>query len=240
MVAAMNAAGWDALAWNFRGCGSGLNRLMRYYHSGDSADLRSVVSHAGLQYDAVVLIGFSLGGNITLKYLGEEPPDPKVIAAAAVSVPIDLTSSARALDDRLSNRLYLRRFITSLIAKVEAKARYFPEVLDVEGARRIRTFREFDNRYTAPIHGFRNAGEYWERSSSRQFLPRITTPTLLLSARNDPFLTPECFPEPEAQASSKLYFEAPESGGHVGFLDLANGLQPWSERRVVAFLAEHT
>ena len=239
-VAAMNAAGWDAVAWNFRGCGSGLNRLVRFYHSGDSADLRSVVDHASSSYDSVVLIGFSLGGNITLKYLGEEPPNSKVIAATTVSVPVDLTSSARVLDERISNRLYLRRFISSLVAKVEAKARHFPEELDIEGARGIRTFQEFDNRYTAPIHGFRDAAEYWKRSSSRQYLPAISIPTLLLSARNDPFLTPECFPDPEAQASSQLYLEAPESGGHVGFLDLANGLEPWSERRVVAFLREHS
>jgi predicted alpha/beta-fold hydrolase len=239
-VAAMNAAGWDAVAWNFRGCGSGLNRLVRFYHSGDSADLRSVVDHASPSYDAVVLIGFSLGGNITLKYLGEEPPNSKVIAAATVSVPVDLASSARVLDERISNRLYLRRFISSLVAKVEAKARHFPEDLNIEGARWIRTFQEFDNRYTAPIHGFRDAAEYWKRSSSRQYLPSISVPTLLLSARNDPFLTPECFPDPEAQASSRLYLEAPESGGHVGFLDLANGLEPWSERRVVAFLSEHS
>jgi predicted alpha/beta-fold hydrolase len=239
-VSAMNAAGWDALAWNFRGCGSGLNRLVRFYHSGDTGDLREVISHAVKQYDRIVLIGFSLGGNVTLKYLGEAPADAKVVAAAAISVPVDLTSSARSLDQRISNRVYLRRFLTSLVAKVEAKARHYPEELDVEGVRSIRSFQEFDDRYTAPIHGFRDAAEYWERASSRPFLPAIAIPTLLLSARNDPFLTPECFPFAEAEASSSLHLEAPESGGHVGFLDLKNGLQPWSERRVVAFLNENS
>jgi hypothetical protein len=236
MVSAVNDAGWDALAWNFRGCGSELNRLVRFYHSGDTGDLSQVIHHAALQYDEIVLIGFSLGGNVTLKYLGESPAHAKIVATAAISVPIDLTSSARALDQRLGNRLYLRRFITSLVAKVEAKARHYPEELNIEGARSIRTFREFDDRYTAPIHGFRDAAEYWECSSARRYLGGITVPTLLLSARNDPFLTPECFPFAEAEASRQLYLEAPESGGHVGFLDLANGLQPWSERRVVAFL----
>lgn len=239
IVSAMNAAGWDALAWNFRGCGSGLNRLVRFYHSGDTGDLREVVKHARKQYDGVVLIGFSLGGNVTLKFLGEAGPDPKIVAAAAISVPVDLASSARVLDERTSNRLYLRRFLTSLVAKIEAKARHYPEELDIKGARAIRSFREFDDRYTAPIHGFRDATEYWERASSRPFLTRITVPTLLLNARNDPFLTPECFPDPEAEANPHLHLEAPASGGHVGFLDLANGLQPWSERRVVAFLREH-
>lgn len=238
-VSAMNAAGWDALAWNFRGCGSGLNRLVRFYHSGDTGDIQAVISHAAAQYDQLTLIGFSLGGNVTLKYLGEAPPHPKVAVAATVSVPIDLTSSARALDERISNRVYLRRFLTSLVAKVEAKARHYPEELNIEDARAIRSFREFDDRYTAPIHGFRDAAEYWERASARPFLAKITVPTLLLNARNDPFLTPQCFPFPEAGSSSWLYLESPESGGHVGFLDLANGLQPWSERRVVAFVNEH-
>jgi uncharacterized protein len=237
-VSAMNSAGWDALAWNFRGCGSGLNRLARFYHSGDTGDIRDVIDHAAVKYDAVVLIGFSLGGNVTLKYLGEAQPHSKVVAAATISVPIDLASSARVLDERLSNRLYLRRFLTSLVTKVEAKARHYPEELDIQGARSIRSFREFDDRYTAPIHGFRDAAEYWERASSRPYVGNIAVPTLLLNACNDPFLTPECFPFAEAEASSALHLESPESGGHVGFLDLANGLQPWSERRIVAFLGE--
>jgi predicted alpha/beta-fold hydrolase len=151
-------------------------------------------------------------------------------------VPVDLAASARMLDVRRANRIYLRRFIASLVAKVEAKARRFPEELDVAGARKIRTFEEFDGRYTAPLHGFRDARDYWERCSARQFLAGIKVPTLLLNARNDPFLAPECFPVAEAEGNRVLFLEAPESGGHVGFLDLAHGVQPWSERRVVEFL----
>ena len=143
------------------------------------------------------MLGFSLGGNITLKYLGEAAPHPAVKAAVAISVPVDLASSARALDQRLGNRLYLRRFLATLIAKMEAKALRFPREVDVSGIRSIRSFQEFDDRYTAPIHGFRDAADYWAQSSSRQYLPRIGVPTLLLSARNDPFLTPESFPVAE-------------------------------------------
>ncbi|HET6408029.1 MAG TPA: alpha/beta fold hydrolase, partial [Chthoniobacteraceae bacterium] len=231
MASAMNEAGWDAMAWNFRGCGAELNRLLRFYHSGETGDLRQIIAHIVNDYESISLIGFSLGGNITLKYLGEAPPDQKIVAAAAVSVPVDLASSARILDERLSNRLYLRRFLQSLITKVEAKARHFPEELNVDGIRTIRSFQEFDNRYTAPMHGFRDAIEYWERASSKPHLGRIGVRTLLLSARNDPFLTPECFPVEAATSNTNLYLEAPESGGHVGFLDLANGLKPWSERR---------
>ena len=237
MAAALVAAGWDVLAWNFRGCGGEANRLLRFYHSGETKDLGAVIERAAAMYGRIALIGFSLGGNITLKYLGEARTHPAVVAGVGISVPVDLAASARVLDYRWSNRIYLRRVLKRMLAKVQAKARQFPRQLDVAGARAIRTFAEFDARYTAPLHGFRDAQDYWERSSARPFLPRITIPTLLLNARNDPLLAPECFPFAEAEANCALFLEAPESGGHVGFLDLVHGLQPWSERRVVEFLA---
>ncbi len=237
MAAALSAAGWDVLAWNFRGCSGEPNRLLRSYHSGETGDLGRVVRHAAQATIRHGLVGFSLGGNVTLKYLGEAPPHPAVKAAVAISVPVDLASCARALDQRLGNRLYLRRFLASLIAKMEAKAVRFPREMDVGGIRSIQSFQEFDDRYTAPIHGFRDAADYWAQSSSRQFLPRIAVPTLLLSARNDPFLTPESFPAVEAENNPMLFLEAPDSGGHVGFLDLAGGMKPWSEGRALEFLA---
>jgi predicted alpha/beta-fold hydrolase len=237
MATALHAAGWDVLAWNLRGCGKEMNRLPRSYHSGETGDLGAVIRFAATKYPQIALIGFSLGGNLTLKYLGESSPHPTVIGAVAISVPIDLAASARALDQRWSNRIYLRRFMKSLIAKVEAKALRFPDHLDTSQCRTIRTFQEFDDRYTAPIHGFRDAADYWAQSSARQYLDRITVPTLLLNARDDPFLTPECFPFAEAEQHSYLFLEAPESGGHMGFIDLARASEIWSERRVVEFLA---
>jgi predicted alpha/beta-fold hydrolase len=210
--------------------------LVRFYHSGETGDMAAVVRHGAASYERIALIGFSLGGNVTLKYLGESPSPPCVVAGVAISTPVDLTSSARALDRRRSNGIYLHRFLRTLIAKVEAKARRFPEHLDVRGVRAIRTLYEFDNRYTAPLHGFRDAADYWARASARPFLAGITVPALLLNARDDPFLTPESFPLAEANANPLLFLEAPARGGHVGFLDLEQGIQPWSERRVVAFL----
>lgn len=236
LASALRAAAWDVLAWNFRGCGGEPNRLVRFYHSGETEDLAAVVRHAASRYDRIALVGFSLGGNITLKYLGEAPPHPAIVAAAAVSVPIALAACARVLDQRRGNRLYLRRFLASLIAKVEAKALRFPEELDAAGVRAIRSIAAYDERFTAPLHGFRDAEDYWDRSSSRQFLAGIRVPTLLLNARDDPFLTPESFPEAEAKANGCLYLEAPDAGGHVGFLDLKRGLQPWFEARIVEFL----
>jgi predicted alpha/beta-fold hydrolase len=237
MAASLGEAGWDALAWNYRSCGAEANRLLRFYHSGETADLALVVAHAAAQYEQIALVGFSLGGNLTLKYLGEAPPHPAVIAGVAISAPVDLASSAQQLDERLGNRIYLRRFLRTLAAKVEAKAVHFPEQLDATGARMLRSFRQFDDRYTAPLHGFRDAADYWAQSSARQHLSAIRVPALLLNARDDPFLAPECFPSREAEASAHFFLEAPASGGHVGFLDFAHGLQPWSERRTVHFLA---
>jgi predicted alpha/beta-fold hydrolase len=234
LAEALNAAGWDALAWNFRGCSDEPNRLLRFYHSGETRDLAAVVEHAAARYERVAIIGFSLGGNMALKYLGESAPHPAIVAAAAVSAPVDLASSARALDRRWANRIYLRRFMTRLIAKVEAKALRFPREIDVADVRRINSFAEFDDRYTARIHGFRDATDYWTQSSARQYLPRLTVPTLLLNALNDPFLTSESFPTREARENPLLFLETPRSGGHLGFLDARGS---WLDRRIPEFLA---
>ncbi len=234
LAAALNAGGWDVFAWNFRGCGGEANRLARFYHSGETLDLAAVIARAADLYPHLALVGLSLGGNMTLKYLGERPPHPKICAAAAISAPVHLASSARALDSRRGNSLYLGRFMKSLAAKVEEKARRFPGVINPAGIRRVRSFAEFDDRFTARLHGFRDADDYWERSSARQFLPGIRVPTLLLNALDDPFLTPESFPHSEALDSSHLFLEAPASGGHLGFVGRS---EFWTARRIPQFLS---
>ncbi len=232
----LHAAGWDVLAWNFRGCSGEMNRLLRFYHSGETKDLAAVIARAEPDYEQIAPVGFSLGGNMVLKYLGEGATHPKVTAAAALSVPIHLASSAKNLDERRMNRIYLGRFMRALIGKVESKARHFPE-LDVRGARGIRSFAEFDDRYTARVHGFRDAMDYWTQSSARQFLPGIRVRTLLLNALDDPFLDANSFPFPEAEQNGNFFFEAPAHGGHIGFLDRVNAGPTWAERRVAEFLA---
>jgi predicted alpha/beta-fold hydrolase len=240
MAAALVRRGWDVLRWNFRGCGEEPNRLMRMYHSGATEDLHGVVSHALAHHPAstVGLIGFSLGGNLTLKYLGEraERLPSRLSRAVAFSVPCDLACSSRQLS-LPSNRMYMERFLIALRAKIRAKERMFPDQLDLTGVDRIRTFQEFDDRFTAPIHGFRDAEDYWARCSSRPLLPRITIPTLLVNAANDPFLGPGCHPREEAEASACFHFESPASGGHVGFPTWGNGGEYWSETRALEFLA---
>lgn len=237
MVKAINDAGWDALAWNYRGCSGEPNRLLRSYHSGASDDLEVVLDHVASlrRYESLLLIGFSLGGNITLKYLGEhgDSTHPLVRAAVAFSVPCDLASSAHRLAER-ANSIYMRRFMTTLREKIRAKAHLLPPHITLEGIEGMRTFLEFDDRYTAPIHGYADGPDYWKRASSRPLLDGIRRPTLLVSALDDPFLTHQCFPIVEAERSEWLTLEMPRHGGHVGFMSGGGGY--WSEARAIEFL----
>ena len=239
MAAALIRRGCDVLVWNFRGCGSVPNRLLRMYHSGATEDLHTVICHALENHPAqsIDLIGFSLGGNLTLKYLGERPAalSPRLHRAVAFSVPCDLACSSHQLSLR-SNRIYMDRFLREMRAKIRVKNRMFPGQLDLSGLDGIRTFQEFDDRFTAPIHGFGDAADYWARNSSRQFLPHITLPTLLVSAANDPFLGPGCYPREEAAASEWFHFESPATGGHVGFTPASGRGEYASETRAVRFL----
>jgi predicted alpha/beta-fold hydrolase len=237
MAHALARADWDVLAWNFRGCSGEPNRLLRSYHSGATEDLAAVIAHAPERYTRLALVGFSLGGNMTLKYLGEPGPDPRVAGAVAYSVPCDLASSAHQLEG-FFHRIYMSRFLRSLRGKVREKMTRFPGRLDDTGLDAMRTFREFDGAYTAPMNGFASAEDYWTRASSRPALERITVPTLLVNALDDPFLPPACFPVAEARASRSFFLETPRSGGHVGFVSFNARKEYWSERRAVEFLGE--
>ena len=239
MATAFKRQGWDVLAWNLRGCSGPNNRLLSSYHSGSSQDLETVVNYVSenYNYESMALVGFSLGGNITLKYLGEKGANhPKVIkAAAAFSVATDLASSAIRLE-QFQNRIYMSRFMKTLAAKVRIKSKQFPGMLRDEGLDRMRTFREFDGAYTAPINGFSNAYDYWDRSSCGNFLNAINTPTLLVNAANDPFLPPSCYPVELARNHQYLHLEIPQSGGHMGFVSRNKTNEYWSEARAVAFI----
>ncbi|MEO0446182.1 MAG: alpha/beta fold hydrolase [Verrucomicrobiota bacterium] len=239
MARAFVRRGWEVVAWSCRGCSGEPNRLPRAYHSGSSDDLRLIVDHVleASPFHTLGLVGFSLGGNMTLKYLGEEggAVDPRIRGGVAFSVPCDLASSSIRLA-AWENRIYMKHFLRSLRAKVREKAVRFPGTLDLTGIEQMRSFEEFDDRFTAPLHGFRDARDYWEKASSRPFLSQISIPALLVNARDDPFLTEACFPEKEARESDTFFLELPRSGGHVGFLSW--GREYWSERRAVEFLGE--
>lgn len=239
MSRAFLEAGWDSLSWNFRSCGRELNRLPRMYHSGDTGDLSAVINHAvKLGYAELVLIGFSMGGNQVLKLLGEGGDGllPEIKAGIGVSVPCDLTDSCISLSRGL-NRLYTRNFLGTLKAKIKAKHERWPELFDISGLESITTFKEFDDRYTAPIHGFLSAEDYWYKSSCMHVLTELKRPVLIVNAKNDPFLVGRCFPIEEASANDSLWLEMPEAGGHVGFT--SSGEHYWSEARAVEFAREH-
>ncbi len=239
MVRALNRAGLDALAWNYRSCGGEMNRLLRSYHLGDTDDLALVLRHALAtgRYQRLYLTGFSAGGNVTLKYLGEDPArvPAEVRRAAVFSVPTDLHASSLHIG-RPQNQVYLRRFLKSLRQKIREKAALLPDQVDVTGLDELRNFPEFDGRYTAPMHGFASADAYYESASSGRYLAAIQVPTLLVNAENDPFLPPSCFPREVAAASEFVYLETPPEGGHVGFGEGPPDGEYYSERRAVAFL----
>ena len=175
MTKALHEAGWDVLTWNMRGCGGIPNKLPTWYHSGKSDDLAAVVNHAlSLRYPQLALVGFSVGGNITLKYLGEqgEKLHPTIQSALVISVPMDLRGCAEQLARR-RNRVYMEYLLRPLRARIREKACAYPHLFSTAGLDSIRTFREFDERYTAPFHGFRSVDEYWDTSSSAHYISSI-------------------------------------------------------------------
>lgn len=242
MVRALNAAGWDCAAMNHRGCSGEMNRLPRFYHSGETGDVHAVLGHvlATGDYAEAALVGFSMGGNQTLKYLGEDPGrvPAAVRAAVAVSAPCDLAACALVLERGFS-RLYQAYLMQSLRGKVRAKHEQFPQRFPVDGLARLTTFRQFDDTYTAPLHGYADASDYYARCSSLPVLGSIGVPTLILNAQDDPFLADECYPEAVARTHPFVHLESPGTGGHVGFVAGGADSPYHSERRAVQFLAEH-
>lgn len=239
LARALLSEGWDVLAWNFRSCGGVMNHQPRFYHSGATADLGRVVQH-GLDkgYKTVFLSGFSMGGNLTLLYLGQqsERVDSRICGAVTYSVPCDLAGSADTLA-LPSRRIYMRRFLRDLQVKMKEKSNRFPDLISVDGFEDIRSFHDFDDRYTAPLHGFRDAQDYWANCSALWKLKDIRVPSLIVNAADDPFLSRKCFPESRVELGAHVRLESPRWGGHVGFVEHAPNGYYWSERRAVAHAA---
>ena len=231
-----NASGYDVCAVNLRGCSGEPNLLFRSYHSGATEDLEAVLQHIEKThpYARIYLKGFSLGGNLILKFLGEQPQNSNRIAGAvAISVPCDLYDSLLQLN-KPKNWLYARRFLTTLREKVREKQRRFPKRITGAEVEKIRSLKAFDDYYTSRAHGFADAIDYYTQCSSLRFLEGIRVPTLLLNARNDSFLGPRCYPEEICRNQPRVYFESPDYGGHVGFV--GEGSYFYSEQRSLEFL----
>jgi len=228
---------WDVLAWNCRSCSGEMNRTFRLYHHGDTEDIGQVVQHAlrTKHYEKIALVGYSMGGSMTLKYLGvkgKELPAP-VCRGVAFSTPCDLEASARTLDVP-ANRFYRNRFLKNLRRKIERKARDYPGLLDLSAFDRIECWRDFDEHFSAPLNNYADAAEFYRQSSAVNFMDGIKVPALIVNAQNDPILQPSCSPVGLAARHPKVFLETPALGGHVGF-SLPRRRHTWSESRALEF-----
>lgn len=234
----VEALGWSAAVPHFRGCSGELNRAPRFYHSGDAEEidwvLHKMTRHALYRNASHFFVaGVSLGGNALLRWLGEFPEDSGFIdAACSISAPLDLAAGGAALS-RGINMVYTRAFLQTLKPKCLLKLEQFPGLFDRERLLAARDLYEFDNVVTAPLHGYRDTNDYWHRASAKHILSSIVAPTLVLNARNDPFLPSQHLPR---SASDSVILEYPAHGGHVGFLSgRVPGTLNWLPRRLVKF-----
>ena len=236
----LNNSKIDCLALNFRGCSGEDNNHIYSYNSGKTDDLDVVINHvlANYSYTNIVLLGYSMGGNITLKYIGETAKTAHEIKGAiAVSVPCDLEGSSTVLS-KWYNAIYLNKFMATLKEKTLFKIQKFPEnLLNREAILKSKTFEDFDNLVTAPLFGYKSAKDYWTKCSSKQFIPAINKPTLLINALDDSFLSQSCYPIAEANNHKYLNLELPKYGGHVGFNTSYFGKDLyWSEKRILKYI----
>jgi uncharacterized protein len=233
---------WRGSVFHFRGCSGEPNNLARAYHSGDSEEidwsLRRILARCGGA--PLHVVGISLGGNALAKWLGESREEARSIVAdaAIVSAPFDLMAAGEALGQGFS-LLYAQHFLRTLKRISLVKLERFPGIYDGEAVRRARTLREFDNIVTAPVHGFRDTDDYWTRSSAKPWLQQIRVPTLLVNARDDPFLPETALPT-QGEVSSMVKLEFPPSGGHVGFVSGPfPGNIDWLPERILHFFEKH-
>ncbi len=239
MTTVLVRQGWDVIAINFRSCSGEMNRTPKFYHSGFTEDLHMVVSEYGFNYSRLALIGFSLGGNVVLKYTGDgiyEVP-PQLTKVVAVSTPVDLASGSKEIS-KPRNKIYDHNFVKSLKSKIKKKARLGLLDVDLAPLRKVHSLYQFDEKFTAPIHGFLGAKDYYSRCNSRQFLKNIHIPTLLINALDDPFLADECYPYDIAKNHLRFYFLPSKFGGHLGFTTF--GVQNyWYEQKIIDFLHDN-
>ena len=235
MVSAFLESGWNVIAWNYRGCSGKINNSVKSYHSGFTQDLCEVIKFAEMPgIAAIALVGFSLGGNLTLKYLAENNISELVKSAVGISVPLDLHGSSVQIS-KFSNILYSKRFLRTLLKKVRQKARIFPEV-PLANIKKVTDLKTFDDYFTAPMHGFADAMDYYRSSSAISILDKIQTPTLIINALNDPFLPESCFPFRQLKNHDFVHLLTPSRGGHVGFCAINGDGFYWSEKKAVEFV----
>lgn len=226
---------FDVVAMNYRFCSGEINRQLKTYHSGDTTDLNLTIASILPEYKEIYLVGFSLGGNLVLKHIGDGKHNlsTKIKGVIGISVPVDLYGSALELS-KTKNIFYAKHFLKTLKKKIKLKKKQYPE-LNIEGLKKVKTLIDFDNYFTSIINGFKDARDYYAKSNSKQFLHKIKIPTLIINALDDPFLSESCYPFTEAKSKNNLYLMTPKYGGHVGFTS-SNKNPFWCEKQILAFI----
>ena len=236
----LSLRGWDVAAWNCRSCSGEMNLKPRLYSHIDAPDLGEVIDHVLMsgKYKKISLVGFSMGGAITLNYLTKyQELHPKELRSAVViSAPIDVQASSQALE-KAENKFYRKRFLKKMVDRAIRKSSQFPDLIDTTNADKIFTFKEYDERFTAKLNHCYSPEEFYQKAATKSVLDKVAIDTLLLIAKDDPFMSENCYPYKEAQSNPRLYLEVPANGGHVGFsrLPMRNS---YMEERVYEFLSE--
>jgi len=231
---------WDVAAINFRSCSGEMNKQLKMYHSGFTEDLHHFITQIESEYDEIAISGFSLGGNVTMKYLGDKKYtlSPKIIAVAGTSVPCDLEGgSVRIMEGQ--NHLYEKRFLETLKLKLIEKNKRFPDLVDLSNLKKLKTLWDFDEYYTSSLHGFKDAKDYYLQCSSLPYLKNISIPALMINALDDSFLSEASFPYESAKNNPNLYLLTPKYGGHVGFTTFGTQYY-WNEKQIVDFFEKHS
>lgn len=234
--------GFDGLGWNCRSCSGEINRLPRFYHHGDANDLKAVVDYAlSKDYQEIFLSGSSMGGSLSIRYLAEwsESMPSQVMGAFVTSVPLDIYDSVLQLC-RPSRSFYMNRFLRKLKVKMELKEKMFPHnpLVSTVGFRDIKNFIDFDNRYTAPLHGYKSADDFYKQASTKPMLGSIKVPIMIVQAANDPFSGEKCLDIGDI-INPNIKFKVTKQGGHVGFME-GGEYYTWAERRALMFYKEIT
>ncbi|MHB0756786.1 YheT family hydrolase [Polaribacter sp. M15] len=240
----LNNLGIDTVCFNLRGCSGEDNLLLSTYHSGKTEDVDFVVNYLleHYNYKNIVIVGFSLGGNLTLKYLGEKGDNLPLIVKGgiAVSVPIDIATAEQEME-KIKNKLYMEVFFKTMKNKILEKAHKFPEYhLDKDQLFKATKFKHLEKIYTVPVFEFENPEDYWQKASSKPYLLNIKVPTLLVNAKDDTFLSNQCYPYKEAENSEYFFFEETKYGGHCGFMSsFIPNENKWLEHRIAKFIKEN-
>jgi len=231
---------YHVVALNFRSCSGEINKQVGMYHSGFTKDLHFFVQEIEKLYDEIFICGFSLGGNVTMKYLGDHlyPLSDKIKAAAGISVPVDLRAGSIKIME-IQNRVYEKKFLGTLTSKVKLKNKLHPELIDISNLKKVKTLWDFDEYYTSSLHGFNDAEDYYRQCNSKQFLTEISKPVLIINALDDSFLPEDSYPYEAALKNDHVFLMTPKYGGHVGFTTFGTSYY-WSETTVLNFFTQYS